>query len=159
LSKRIVLLQGLTAAITNLLSLLADVDPMDFCQRTASSEWSLADVVCHLTAVERQYLRRLQRVLAEERPFLPAIHPNPTSHKLDTPPSELLMQFEAARAKTLALLQNVAEEGWERTAVHETHGEVTFQALVQFLVDHDGEHLNQIAAILQEHKPLPEQET
>jgi uncharacterized damage-inducible protein DinB len=107
----------------------------------------LADVVCHLTAVERQYLRRLQRVLAEERPFLPAIHPNPTSHKLDTPPSELLMQFEAARAKTLALLQDVVEAGWERTAVHETQGEVTFHFLVQLLADHDNEHLNQFTAI------------
>lgn len=124
-------------------------------RRPTSGMGSVADVLGHMTVVEGHYLRGLELILLEERPFLPAILLDDTPHDTQT----ALDAFVAARQETLAFLHDVAESAWQRTAVHETHGEVTFQALVQFLVDHDGEHLNQIAAILQEHKPLPEQET
>lgn len=143
MSKRIVLFQALAATITDLTRMLREVDRHLPGQRPAPNVWSMADVLSHLIAVEGQYFYRLQRVLTEERPFLPAIHPDPTTHNLQADVDE----FAAARQKTLALLQEVTEEGWGRTAVHETQGEVTFQFLVQFLVDHDREHLNQMAEL------------
>lgn len=145
MSKRIVLLQALASSLSNLMVMVDDVDPQAFRQRVASDAWAMADVLSHLIAVEAQYLRRLQRVLVEERPFLPAIFPDPTTHNLQASAAELLAQFEEARQRTLAFLTDVADAGWGRTAVHETQGEVTFHFLVQHLVEHDSEHLNQIA--------------
>ncbi|MEJ2750434.1 MAG: DinB family protein [Anaerolineae bacterium] len=152
MSKRIVLLQALAAALSNLMLLLQDVDPQSFGLRPSPDMWSAADVLSHLLAVEAQYRQRLQRVLVEERPFLPLILPDETKHNLSVTPSE----FAAARQQTLAFLRDVPEAGWGRTAVHETQGEVTFQFLVQYLVDHDSQHLNQIAMIQQQLNAAPD---
>lgn len=155
MSKRIVLLQALAVTVSNLERLLPGFDGQTRGYRPQPGMWSVADVLSHLVTVETQYLRRLQRVLAEERPFLPAILPDETTHNLFVS----LDDFAVARQATLVLLREVAEVGWARTAVHETQGEVTFQALVQFLVDHDSEHLNQIAAIQQQLTTRPESES
>lgn len=155
MSKRIVLLQALTASIANLSLLVEGIDQKVFGHRADSEDWSVADVVNHLIAVEAQYLRRLQRVLVEERPFLPAIHPDRTTHNLEASAAELLAQFKDARQATLAFLRDMVDDGWGNTAVHETQGDVTFHFLVQYLVEHDGEHLNQIIEIRQQLKAAP----
>lgn len=152
MSKRIILLQALAASLSHLKLLLQGIDDNVFSHRATSQDWSVADVLNHLVMVEAQYLHRLQRVLAEERPFLPAIFPDESSHNRHVS----LAEFAAARQKTLAFLQDVADEGWGRTAVHETQGEVTLQFLVQYLVDHDSQHLNQIAMIQQQLNAAPD---
>lgn len=138
--------------------MLAGIDRNMFCRRLSPDEWSLADVLSHLIAVEERYYQRLGRVLDEERPFLPRILPDSTTHNRQASPTELLAQFEASRTETLAFLQDVAEYGWGRTAVHETQGEVTFQFLVQYLVDHDNQHLNQIVTIQRQLNALPDRQ-
>ena len=156
MSKRIVLLQALTASVFNLELLLQGMNRQAFGRRIGPDAWSMADGLSHLVAVEARYRHRLQRVLVEERPFLPLILPDPTTHNRQASPIDLLAQFEAARTETVAFLRDVAEDGWGRTAVHETQGEVTFQFLVQYLVDHDSEHLNQIAMIQQQLNAAPD---
>ena len=152
MSKRIVLLQALAAAVSNVRLLLQDIDQGSWEHRLSPNEWSMADVLGHLIAVEVRFWQRLQRVLAEERPFLPLILPDETTHNL----SASVADFAEVRQKTLAFLRDVADEEWGRTAVHETQGEVSFHNLVQYLVDHDSEHLNQIAAIQQQLKTTPD---
>ncbi len=142
--------------MSNLGRMLADVDRDMFHRRLSPDVWSMADVLRHLINVETRYYQRLRRVLVEERPYLPAILPDPTTYNRQVSPTELLAQFEAARLETLAFLRDVADEGWGRTAVHETQGEVTFQFLVQYLVDHDSQHLNQIAMIQQQLNAAPD---
>jgi uncharacterized damage-inducible protein DinB len=98
LSKRIVLLQALAASISNLTLLLQGFDRKTLRHRPVSDAWSVADVLSHLVAVEEQYRRRLQRVLVEERPFLPRILPDETTPNLRLSVDE----FAAARHETLA---------------------------------------------------------
>ena len=54
-----------------------------------------------------------------------------------------------------AFLKGVTPADWARTAVHETQGEVSFQFLVQYLIDHDNAHLNQIVYIQQQLNAVP----
>lgn len=158
MSKRITLFQALAATISSLTLMLRDVEPEIFGRKITADSWSLVGVLNHLIFVEQHYYPRLRRVLAEERPSLPRILPDPTTHNLQASPTELLAQFRAARQATLAFLRDVADDEWGRTAVHETQGEVTFHFLVQYLVDHDGEHLNQIAAIQKQLNVLPDRQ-
>jgi uncharacterized damage-inducible protein DinB len=155
-SKRIVLLQALAATMSDLVRMLANIDRAVFYRQLSLHGWSMADVLSHLIRVETRYYQRLRRVLVEERPYLPAILPDPPTHNRPASPTELLAQFEAARLETLAFLRDMAEAGWGRTAVHETLGEVTFYFLVQYLVDHDSQHLNQIAMIQQQLNAAPD---
>jgi len=113
------------------------------------NQWSIADVLCHLYSVEERYLARLQVVVAEERPSIPYIHPDAATHDLTQPITVMLANFRQARASTIAFLQELKAGDWQRTAVHENWGQVTLRTLVQHLVDHDTEHLNQIVMIQQ----------
>jgi uncharacterized damage-inducible protein DinB len=116
-------------------------------QRPTPDEWSIADVLHHLITIESLYLARLQKIVGEERPFLPYIHPETRPQPDPTPLAELLHTFSTARSQTLAYLQSLNAGAWQRNAVHETLGPTRLRTMVQLLVDHDTEHLNQIVGL------------
>ena len=136
--------------------MLMDVDHRIFCLRLPPDTWSMATVLSHFTAVERQNYQRLRRVLDKERPILPVILPNLTSHNLQASATGILARFQEARPETLAYLKDVADDGWARAAVHGAHGEGTFHFLVQSLLAHAKEHLNQIITMQQQLNAVPE---
>jgi uncharacterized damage-inducible protein DinB len=158
MSKRIVLLQALASTPNDLALMLKGVAGTVARQRPAPDQWAIADVVNHLIHVEGRYLERLRRVLEVERPSLPAILPDKTKHETQVTLSELIVRFEKERDGTLSLLKEIAPGGWQRTAVHETRGDVTLRVLVQFLVEHDITHLNQIVEIQQRLRALPKRD-
>ncbi len=147
MGKRIVLLQALVALPKVLESMLKQADEQGVWQRPYPDQWSTAEVLNHLLDVEIQYLQRLQRVVGEKRPYLPAIHPD---EKIQIPAlsvHQLAAAFAQARVETAAFLQGLTLADWEKTAVHETWGEINLHMLVQRLIDHDNEHLSQMKAI------------
>jgi hypothetical protein len=89
----------------------------------------------------------LQKIVAEERPYLPYIHPETRPQPNPTPLAELLNTFNTARNETLAYLQSLNAGAWQRNAIHETLGPTKLRYMVQLLVDHDTEHLNQIVEL------------
>lgn len=149
MSKRIVLLQALAAIPGEVAAILQTVDDEAGRWRMDADPWSLLDVVQHLLLVEGQFQQRLRRVMAEERPFLPTIHPSPSEHTRNEPLADLLAEFAQQREETVAYLTALKAKKWERTAVHETEGSVTFRFLVQMIIDHDSDHLNQLQTLSQ----------
>ena len=150
MSKRIVLLQALAATSKELTLLLKGMTGGAIWQRPTPDQWAVADVVNHLVYVERRYLERLRQLVVEERPYLPVILPDETKHDTQVTHAELITHFEEARDETLLFLKEIMPGGWQRTAVHETRGDITLHFLVQFLIEHDIVHLNQIAEIQQQ---------
>ena len=155
MTKRIVLLQALASTPNDLALVLEGTEPAAARRRPAADAWSIADVVNHLVDVEDRYRVRLQRVLDEERPHLPYIHPDESKHEIDTPLSDLLARFREAREATLTLLKEVQPGEWQRKGVHEKQGEVSLRYLVQYLLDHDIQHLNQVVEIQQQLRRVP----
>jgi len=143
LTKDITLLQALVATPAELACMLGEVDEAAARQAPGSRQWAMADILSHLIDVETRYRVRLERVIQEERPDLPAIWPDEAAHAPTARPAELIERFRAARMETLAFLGRCSPEQWQRPAVHETFGPPTFRLLVQNLVDHDTLHLNQ----------------
>lgn len=155
MSKRIILLQALASTPRDLALILKGVDLPALTKRPVPDQWSMADVLAHLSDVEVQYLARLKRVVVEERPFLPRILPDESKHDIQTSLEELLARFEAARAETVDFLKDISPGGWQRPAVHETRGETKLRFLVQDLVNHDIGHLNQVVEVQQRLRVLP----
>jgi uncharacterized damage-inducible protein DinB len=149
MTKRIVLLQALATTPNDLTRMLQGRDDTAVARRPSPKQWSVADVLCHLDGVEKRSLERLQLVVADEQPQVLAIHPDEITHDLTQPVAQLLSNFAHSRQKTLAYLKDLKPGEWQRTAVHETRGVVKLRYLVQYLVDHDTEHLNQIVEIQQ----------
>lgn len=158
MSKRIVLLQALAATPKDLEWIFKGAAASEFRRRPQPGAWSMADVVNHLADVELRYLARLQRIVAEERPFLPWMHPNEAAHDQSATLPELRARFGEARAATLAYLQALPPGSWQRPAMHETLGETKLRFMVQTLVNHDTEHLSQIVEIQQALRAIPDLE-
>lgn len=154
MSKRIVLLQALASMLPDLRLMLYKVDSAAANRSPAAHEWSITQVLRHLLDVETRYQTRLRRVVNEDNPLLPYIYPDAAAHP--TAPLPLLLdQFETARTQTLDFLKELPPGSWQRPAVHETQGATKLRYLVQMLVDHDTQHLNQIIEIQQQLKVIP----
>jgi uncharacterized damage-inducible protein DinB len=157
MSKRIVLLQALATVPNELAVLLTTVGSANGYTRSDADAWSLADVVQHLLLVEGKFQQRLRRVMAEERPFLPTIHPSASEHTRTDPLTHLVAEFAHLREETVTYLTSLKAGSWQKTAVHETEGPVTFTFLVQMIIDHDRDHLNQLHTLqenLATHSPI-----
>lgn len=149
MTKRIVLLQALASTPADIARLARPLDGTAADWKPDFAAWSPRDVVSHLILVERAYLARLIRVITEDVPEVPYIHPNEAAHDRQTPLNELSEQFREAREETIATLQALAPGGWQRAAIHETRGRITLRFLVQDLVGHDIEHTNQLVEVIQ----------
>jgi uncharacterized damage-inducible protein DinB len=147
MSRRSVLIESLEATPRDLARLLRPIDAAAAQWRPAQEEWCIADVVAHLGYCEAPYLARLRRVAEQENPFEPSLHPNESAHDLDRPLADLLAEFVARRADTVAFLKGLEQREWGRPLVHEAIGPTKLRDQVQELVSHDNAHLEQVVAL------------
>ncbi|MCS7011879.1 MAG: DinB family protein [Anaerolineales bacterium] len=138
------MLRSTPAALTT----LTDSLPSEFWQcRPAPGEWCLVEVLCHLRDVEAEVnLPRLQKVLAEENPFLPGVVTDTWAEERNYASQDghrALVEFVASRRRLIALL-NAATDGWLRPARHAIFGPTTLFELVGFIAEHDRNHVRQI---------------
>jgi FMN phosphatase YigB (HAD superfamily) len=113
----------------------------------AKKEWSSRDIVCHLIDHETQEDRaRLERILAEDNPFLSANY-DPWAHAHEyaqVPFDRAFNDFVRYRAETVNWLRSLPEAVWARPARHSIFGPTTFEEMVRFIRSHDRTHLRQV---------------
>ena len=109
-------------------------------------EWGPSEVVRHLIAVEEGvWHARLRQLATEERPTWPWVEPEPWQGSPGATLDELLAEFAARRRETLAILDGFEDDGWARTGIHATWGEVDVIGLMIRAIDHDDEHIAGLA--------------
>jgi hypothetical protein len=122
------------------------MDPDALAWRPAEDRWSVAMVLAHLAHVEAHGFRaRLERIVAEECPFLPDYDPwifLRGAQSFDA--LAALEQFRQERARTVAFLESTAASALPRTGRNEEFGLVTFEVYLNELPFHDLGHLRQI---------------
>ena len=112
--------------------------------RRGEGFWTIGEHVSHLAQVQPMLLGRLQRFIAEEHPeFIPYIPGDGEAE--DQPPqmevSEALEAFARHRAQQLALLENVDEAVWRKTAAHPEYELYSMHILVRHILMHDHWHM------------------
>jgi hypothetical protein len=109
---------------------------------TAAGEWTPAEVVRHLIAVEEEVWHgRLRQLAAEERPHWPWTEPDRWLGAPDASLDDLLIVYADRRGTTIAILGELDDAGWARTGEHATYGVLDVAALMAKAIDHDDEHL------------------
>jgi hypothetical protein len=100
---------------------------------------------CHLRDIETDgYHVRFGRTLREERPDLASIDSYELAHQRNydaDDADQAIAAFRKARRETVAMLQNVHSEQWDRTATFAEYGAVTLRGLAHILRSHDLQHL------------------
>ena len=107
-----------------------------------AGEWTPADVVRHLIAVEEEvWHSRLRQLAAEDRPRWPWTEPDRWLGAADASLDDLLIVYADRRGITIAILGGLDDAGWARTGEHATFGVLDVAALMTKAIDHDEEHL------------------
>ena len=110
----------------------------------APGEWPPTDVVRHLIAVEEEVWHgRLRQLIAEEEPRWAWVEPDRWQGAPDADASldDLLAVYADRRAATVALLDELDDDGWAKTGVHATFGLLDAAGLMRKALDHDDEHI------------------
>jgi len=117
----------------------------------SNEDWGPIEVIAHLADAERLSRQRIARMLAEDTPYFRAMNQIEMARAGDYASrtlEDVLDAFGRERAETVSLLMNLSPKDWTRTAIHETRNEISVEDIVEDLIEHDREHLEQIRQLL-----------
>jgi hypothetical protein len=156
--------------IAHMLSLLGDDDPAgvqaatpaalrdlasrageDIRTRPAEGEWSVVELIGHLTDAELVAAARYRWVLSHDAPELIAYDQDLWVDRLrhrDDPPEELLELHGVLRRANLRLWERTPPDERERYGIHAERGKESFDLLFRTLAGHDRFHLGQMRRTL-----------
>lgn len=141
------LVANLRATPAGISSLVASLPEKDWVQQPEKGEWCLTEIVCHLRDVEREVnLPRIQKMLAEDNPFLPGVETDGWVQErrcIEEHGPQALADFISLRKQSIDLLAGLQME-WGKTARHAIFGRTSLQELVGIFSGHDRVHIQQI---------------
>ena len=147
------LLSILAATPANIQSLVENISDEQLRRRSSDGEFSCVENVCHLRDIEAEgYTTRINRILKEDRPFLPDIDGGRLAiereyNKQDV--HEALRGFARARTENTHALTDLGPEELRREGQLEGVGTVKLGDLLVMMRDHDAGHLKDIQLIRQ----------
>jgi hypothetical protein len=119
--------------------------------RDGGDGWSVVEVVCHLRDFEGFFRGRVELMLDQDNPILPAYDQDALAIERDYQHQDVrvaLAELLEQRRAFLVLFESFSEEQLQRDGVHPENGPIKiFDSLVQ-LTHHDLTHLDQIARCL-----------
>ena len=124
------------------------LNPTVWSSRPHPDEWAPVEIITHLLDVEQEVHRpRLEKVLAEDNPFLPGVDSDPWATERDylhRDGTQSLNHYLEARNASLQLLNQLSPEEWNRPARHAIFGRTHLAELVGFITGHDRLHVQQL---------------
>lgn len=117
--------------------------------RPAAGEWSAIEVVGHMIDKMGIWIGRVERLLAEERPALPAYDQDALVREHDyqhADPEELFEQLRQACERFAGLVERVPVSALQREGVHEEFGPITLRQCITYPLESSPEHLQQLRA-------------
>jgi hypothetical protein len=141
-------LRAFPAALRDLMSGIPE-DALDWrpssWEGIPSEKLTIRQQICHVRDIEADgYTQRFQRLLSEDNPLLESIdgYLLVESRQYDrTELASALDAFEAARERTMLLLDRVDRTQLRRRGTFEGYGPVTVRGLIHFLCSHDQQHV------------------
>lgn len=135
------------AGYAEVIDALQGIPPAALDWRPAPTEWSAREVIHHLADSESIAGLRLRRLLTEDRPAIPGYDQDAYARRLryaERPWEPALRAFEAARATTAQLLDQMSDADWARAGVHSELGAYSAERWLQTYAAHAHDHANQI---------------
>lgn len=129
---------------------IAGLAPHQLRQPEAADQWSITQVLQHLSDADLVWGWRLRMILAHDRPAITGFDQDLWADRLhyaDADPGEALATFEVLRRGNLRLLERSTPEDLNRVGVHSERGEESVAHLCRLYAGHDLLHLRQIERI------------
>lgn len=114
--------------------------------RYAEGKWSLIEVIGHIIDTERIQAYRLLRIARGDKTPLAGYDDESYVENADFSSrtmDDLLQEFVAVRSSTVALIQGLSEDAWEKRGFA-NKGEFTVNGLAYIIAGHERHHLKLI---------------
>jgi hypothetical protein len=138
--------------------LTSGLDDAQLATRTIPEKWSLLELVCHMRRVQQVFEGRLQVMLAEDEPALPAYSPDNDvefERMAARPASEVRAEFLRERDRFNARLLKLSPAEWHRRGRHPAYPQYDVHFLVEYLAHHEAHHIYQLLERRAPLGPLP----
>ena len=142
----------LTRTADDLASAIRGQSEEALARRPDAKNWAAKEVVCHLRDTEELFMERFQMILAMDEPKLSGLNPDRWADErqyLRNDVNGALAAFRKRREESLAFLQKLPAESWQRAGVHATRGKFTLEDFVTLMTWHDDNHLDQLERALE----------
>jgi FMN phosphatase YigB (HAD superfamily) len=140
------LLRATAANIDSYRKMYSDLD--FFSIRPESDEWSLIEIVSHLSDVDREVnIPRLKLIQNQDNAFIEAAltdHWAEERNYLANDPLLAIDNFIENRKNLLEILEGFDSNFWKKSINHAIFGPTTVSELIKFTTQHDRIHLSQI---------------
>ena len=145
----VAMMKSIPAILSNL---LADIPDALWSYCSDPEQWCLNEILGHFRDVEREVnLPRIQTFLTEENPFITADDTDVWAAERGYAQQDgaaALRDFIAARLETIAALEKLSAEDWQRAGRHAIFGPITLLEQLGFVAEHDRVHIRQIYGVL-----------
>jgi hypothetical protein len=114
--------------------------------------WGAVEIFCHLRDWDEIYTERIERLLDEDEPTIPAVDDTlwPIEREYHNQnPRKALDEFAAGRTRLVEILNTLRAGEWLRGGHHPYYGRQTIAWYAEHCADHDQEHIEQLRTLLQ----------
>ena len=120
--------------------------------KLSPDDFSITEHICHLRDLEIEgYLARVRRILAENHPLLPDFEGGRIAKERDynsQDATDALHAFASAREESVRLLRSLEAAQFQKTGNLSGVGAVNIRELVNLMLEHDQEHINELKELL-----------
>lgn len=145
--------QRLEQSHCELLASVAHLEPAALAAPTTNPGWAVRDVLAHLAGAERGHQQVIRALLAGQSPDLPgfdldAFNAADVAARQGASLAELLGELAGNRNDTLALLETVGPDDWQRSGYHPGGFDTTVEGVFRVIAIHEKRHAKDIRAAL-----------
>jgi transcriptional regulator with XRE-family HTH domain len=145
------MIAALAAMPSKVRDLVALVPPDAWRRKPGNGSFSLIEHICHLRDIDNDgYRIRVERMLTEEQPVLPDIDGDALAGErsyLSQDLEQALASFTMTRRQIAARLARLTPEQRGRTGLMAGTREITLEELVDAMMAHDSEHLDELSEL------------
>lgn len=145
------LLAQMRAFPGELLDLIQGCDDADLQRAAAGGGWGPVEIFCHLRDADALATERIQLILAEDEPYIPAVDETLWPIELDYASQDArtaLDEFDTIRQHVATILEALTSDQLDRRGYHEEHGEQTIRWYIDDAIQHDAAHRQQLRDVL-----------
>lgn len=125
-------------------SLIAGMSLEQYRARPVHGKWSTLELLCHLADSEQVWADRIKRTIALPNALLLAydemLYVSALAYEQREPAEEAAV-IRATRVQTARILRSIAQDAWERKAVHSERGITSVRDIVRTAIGHTYHHL------------------
>ena len=145
--------QRLNDSRRELLAAVEELGPTQAAAPTTNAGWAVRDVLAHLAGAELGHQQVIRSLLAGASPDtsgfdLDAFNAADVAARRDASLPELLDELAANRSATLAFLDSVGPDDWDRAGYHPGGFDTTVEGTFRIIAIHEKRHVKEIRAAL-----------